>query len=127
MRTETTSCKECALWDRERAADKAGRVRHDLVAECLWRPVWAACIPEQERASLFPRYMQGSSGKECQQFQTMLGMFMPVKATMMILCDTCGNKRCPHSDDHRNARTGSNETGQPGSRYEHAGLSGAQG
>lgn len=35
----------------------------------------------------------------------------------MILCPTCGNKRCPHANDHRNACTGSNEPGQPGSAY----------
>ena len=51
-----------------------------------------------------------------------LSVFVPVEATMMIVCEICGNKRCPHSDDHRNKCTGSNATGQPGSRYEHAGL-----
>ncbi|GAB1836866.1 hypothetical protein MyNCGM121_36450 [Achromobacter xylosoxidans] len=35
----------------------------------------------------------------------------------MILCSTCGNKRCPHATDHRNPCTGSNEPGQPGSAY----------
>lgn len=35
----------------------------------------------------------------------------------MILCETCGNKRCPHGTDHRNACTASNAAGQPGSRY----------
>lgn len=35
----------------------------------------------------------------------------------MILCSTCGNKRCPHATDHRNACTGSNDPGQPGSSY----------
>lgn len=35
----------------------------------------------------------------------------------MVLCPTCGNKRCPHANDHRNACTGSNEPGQPGSAY----------
>lgn len=36
----------------------------------------------------------------------------------MILCPSCGNKRCPHATDHRNACTGSNEPGQKGSSYE---------
>lgn len=40
----------------------------------------------------------------------------------MFLCETCGNKRCPHATDHRNACNGSNEPGQPGSDYEHASL-----
>ena len=35
----------------------------------------------------------------------------------MVLCETCGNKRCPHATDHRHACTGSNEPGQPGSSY----------
>lgn len=43
---------------------------------------------------------------------------LPYTATRMILCPTCGNKRCPHSTDHNLACTGSNEPGQPGSRYE---------
>lgn len=35
----------------------------------------------------------------------------------MVTCPQCGNKRCPRATDHRNACTGSNEPGQPGSRY----------
>lgn len=37
----------------------------------------------------------------------------------MILCATCGNKRCPHATHHKNACTGSNDPGQPGSAWEH--------
>ena len=36
----------------------------------------------------------------------------------MILCAICGNKRCPHATDHRNACTNSNEVGQKGSSWE---------
>lgn len=36
----------------------------------------------------------------------------------VVLCSTCGNKRCPHATDHRLACTNSNERGQPGSAYE---------
>lgn len=35
----------------------------------------------------------------------------------MILCEHCGNKRCPHATDHCNECTRSNEPGQKGSRY----------
>lgn len=43
-------------------------------------------------------------------------------SAQMILCEHCGNKRCPHASDHRLACTGSNESGQPGSVYtEHGG------
>jgi addiction module HigA family antidote len=34
-----------------------------------------------------------------------------------VVCETCGNKRCPHASDHVHACTGSNEYGQPGSDY----------
>lgn len=35
----------------------------------------------------------------------------------MILCPSCGNKRCPHATHHIHDCTGSNEPGQTGSRY----------
>ena len=35
----------------------------------------------------------------------------------MILCPTCGNKRCPKASDHDLACTNSNEPGQAGSVY----------
>ena len=38
---------------------------------------------------------------------------------LMILCQKCGNKRCPHATDHNNECTNSNEAGQKGSSYEH--------
>lgn len=43
---------------------------------------------------------------------------IPYIMTLMILCPTCGNKRCPHSTDHNLPCTNSNEPGQKGSRYE---------
>lgn len=45
------------------------------------------------------------------------GFGLPRVASRMIVCPTCGNKRCPHATDHNLACTGSNEPGQPGSRY----------
>ena len=43
----------------------------------------------------------------------------PVTMTDMrfVVCPECGNKRCPHANDHRNTCTGSNEPGQEGSAY----------
>ena len=35
----------------------------------------------------------------------------------MIVCPTCGNKRCPKATDHDLPCSGSNEPGQPGSVY----------
>lgn len=47
----------------------------------------------------------------------MLGMQVSVADAFFIVCAICGNKRCPHANDHRHACTGSNEPGQPGSAY----------
>ena len=35
-----------------------------------------------------------------------------------IVCRECGNKRCPHANNHNNACTKSNEPGQAGSAYQ---------
>jgi len=42
---------------------------------------------------------------------------MQRRMSVMIVCLVCGNKRCPKATDHQHACTGSNEPGQPGSRY----------
>lgn len=46
-------------------------------------------------------------------FHKMAGGFLD----RMILCPTCGNKRCPKATDHDLDCTGSNEPNQPGSIY----------
>lgn len=51
----------------------------------------------------------------------LLGRIDP-RLNRMFLCETCGNKRCPHAADHRLACSGSNEPGQEGSLYEEADL-----
>lgn len=45
------------------------------------------------------------------------GSWLTVPMTRMIVCSSCGNKRCPHASDHDLACTASNEPGQPGSVY----------
>jgi hypothetical protein len=45
------------------------------------------------------------------------GSDIPIRFTRMILCPTCGNKRCPKATDHEMTCTGSNEPGQEGSVY----------
>lgn len=39
------------------------------------------------------------------------------ESARMIVCNICGNKRCPHATNHRYPCTDSNEPGQPGSAY----------
>ena len=41
----------------------------------------------------------------------------PITSMRMILCPTCGNKRCPKATDHELECTNSNEPGQTGSVY----------
>lgn len=56
--------------------------------------------------------------KEKREESERLGeFFIPTEMTYMILCPKCGNKRCPHANDHRNSCTNSNDLGQPGSAY----------
>lgn len=53
----------------------------------------------------------------CNKNYTEPGEYFPYVSSIMILCPVCGNKRCPHSTDHNQPCTNSNEPGQPGSRY----------
>lgn len=39
-------------------------------------------------------------------------------AQRMVVCPTCGNKRCPKASDHKLVCTNSNASGQAGSIYE---------
>ena len=41
-----------------------------------------------------------------------------LNATYFIVCQVCGNKRCPKATDHRNQCSGSNAPGQLGSLYQ---------
>ena len=46
------------------------------------------------------------------------GNAIPVVMLRMVLCVTCGNKRCPHATDCLLPCTNSNEPGQKGSIWE---------
>jgi hypothetical protein len=55
---------------------------------------------------------------KCSEGKTWPGSGIPLSMGVMILCPTCGNKRCPKATDHALACTRSNEPGQAGSVYE---------
>lgn len=61
------------------------------------------------------RFIQIPKGCTCHACLSVEGITNP---WWMVVCETCGNKRCPHANDHNNACTNSNETGQKGSVYE---------
>lgn len=62
-------------------------------------------------------YCRRCQAAESQLIEDLIGGPHWMTGQMMILCPTCGNKRCPHATDHLNACTGSNDPGQPGSVY----------
>ncbi|MDC4196686.1 hypothetical protein LQZ39_19350 [Enterobacter cloacae complex sp. RIVM_C039474] len=63
--------------------------------------------------------LQGADGNSPVIPDCSCGTCRPVTFTdsRFVVCSECGNKRCPHAIDHRNACTGSNEPGQEGSAY----------
>ena len=78
---------------------------------------WRAALESALRLALVaredkPDALSGCQCQTCRPFSP-----MDPKSIRMILCAICGNKRCPHATDHRNACTNSNEPGQPGSSY----------
>ena len=85
---------------------------HDLLSAFQWAGLLNATTPPARDA------WQGCGCRTCRPI-TMEDM-------RMVLCPTCGNKRCPHANDHRNACTGSNEPGQPGSAYPAASAKGGK-
>lgn len=70
---------------------------------------------KSQRVTAAPQEGESDCGCEACKPQ---GTFLNPANTRMIVCAICGNKRCPHATDHRNACTNSNEPGQPGSSWE---------
>ena len=63
-------CRDCKLWDTEAAKDKAGRIRKDRAAKCLWisTEVWPVSV--NERYSMRPTagFMRSEDGYRCPRF-----------------------------------------------------------
>ena len=82
-------------------------------ADTQYESRWAAILGRDQP--------EESTPKECYCYNCNIDRVdacgLPYVLTRMIVCPTCGNKRCPHSTDHNLACTNSNEPGQPGSRY----------
>lgn len=57
------TCRDCKLWNIEEAKDRAGRVRKDRVAKCLWEPKerWpkSAVLPYPRLSYMAPYYGEG--------------------------------------------------------------------
>ena len=61
--------------------------------------------------------LEGCGCYECVKHDVDPVTGISVLLTTMIVCPTCGNKRCPRATWHGNDCTGSNEPHQEGSRY----------
>ena len=101
--TSHQNCQECSLLDR------APKKRRVLGRTMMMPPAGAA-----EGQCLHYRPECGSCHK-CRSGRAEGALGITFGA--MIICPICGNKRCPHATDHRNACTNSNAKGQPGSIY----------
>jgi hypothetical protein len=82
---------------------------------------WAAGVKAMEtgidKATLAYRAMLAAAPQE--PTKCWCHTCRPVTMTDMrfVVCPECGNKRCPHANDHRHACSGSNKPGQEGSAY----------
>ncbi|WP_213780943.1 hypothetical protein [Enterobacter hormaechei] len=106
------------------AMQKVARIRLDLndfdgdkrgILDCLSDAEEALIEVVNRRAAM----LQGADGNSPVIPDCSCGTCRPVTFTdsRFVVCSECGNKRCPHANDHRNACTGSNEPGQEGSAY----------
>lgn len=82
-----------AMTDQQKAADVEGVGSSDLLCGCR------QCLRDRKDG------------------MTLGGVFWPTELLRMVVCAKCGNKRCPHANNHLNECTNSNEPGQPGSAY----------
>ncbi|WP_420213465.1 hypothetical protein ACN8ZM_40340 (plasmid) [Burkholderia aenigmatica] len=105
-----------------------------LTVERIARAIWAIRRVDEDRCDMELEDMGESHAvwREARAIHALLAAHpgqpdcwcetcRPITLTdmRMVLCPTCGNKRCPHATDHRNACTDSNDPGQPGSSCEH--------
>lgn len=88
-------------WDIERDAAAAG---------------WNACVDKLNAGVIVPPSCYCFVCTEEYQDKRIAAEGLTGEVMMitsrMFLCETCGNKRCPHAYDHRNLCTHSNEPGQ---------------
>jgi hypothetical protein len=96
-RTMPTACDACP--DADRCARAGLCLRSPRAMSIAWQMAPSCCL-------------------ECDDARR-TGLSIPDNLTgrRMIVCPTCGNKRCPHATSHHHACTGSNAPGQPGSAF----------
>ena len=68
--TDMAKCRDCALWDRERAMDRAGRIRKNRAVRCLWvsTEVLPLSVRKEYHRRPTPSYMTSEDGAGCPCF-----------------------------------------------------------
>lgn len=64
-----------------------------------------------------PTYVQDRNRGNLDMADTCCATHNTARFPLLIVCTTCGNKRCPKATHCANECTGSNEQGQKGSRF----------
>jgi hypothetical protein len=68
---------------------------------------------EQKLTDLFKEFIMDCNCRQCRRDRNeMSSSGFPIEMAMMIVCDICGNKRCPHAENHKYKCTNSNELNQ---------------
>ena len=113
---------EFSLAELERIA-AAGQALQPESVERVYRRAWNL-LNDQHRSLADPAVAIPDAGRSGSAPQCWCQTCRPITLSdmRMVVCPTCGNKRCPHANDHRNTCTGSNEPGQKGSAYEHVAV-----
>jgi hypothetical protein len=108
---------------RGRAARKAAEPIYQVVVgedPGIWRDVTAAEYDQRQPSSRRKVHFAPKAAPKCWCYacnKDRMEDGFPYVMTRMIVCPSCGNKRCPRATDHNLACTDSNAPGQPGSRY----------
>ena len=81
-------------------------------------PAMVRCGLQADHSGMHRFSMAWEGGIDIDRRRIGRGSSFGLMGDRMILCPTCGNKRCPHATDHRLDCTGSNDPGQAGSATE---------
>lgn len=98
---------------RRRINEDVAELRAALDAPSGWRPIETA----PDDGIQWDESYKGCICHRCIRENDIRMGALPLSSARMIVCPTCGNKRCPHASDHEIACTGSNAPGQPGSVF----------
>ena len=119
-----------ARWNRRTPQQDAQSLLTDAQIAEMMRDTWGCASIAPRHALEFARAVLAKGGSPqpvVREPQCWCLTCRPMRvddpeSIRMALCPTCGNKRCPKANNHRNQCSNSNEPGQKGSAYEGCGI-----